>query len=99
MPATRKLAAILSADVVGYKGKTIDVKEVGREPGVRCVPEGSVRKSTNRVRITGQLIDANTGGHLWPGRFEENLEDVFALQDQITGTVVGQIAEVGPCRN
>ena len=75
-----------------YKGKTIDVKEVGRELGVRYVLEGSVRKSTNRVRITGQLIDANTGGHLWAGRFEGNLEDVFALQDQITESVVGQIA-------
>jgi TolB-like protein len=76
-----------------YKGKTIDVKEVGRELGVRYVLEGSVRKSTNRVRITGQLIDANTGGHLWAGRFEGSLEDVFALQDQIiTESVVGQIA-------
>jgi TolB-like protein len=75
-----------------YKGKAIDVKEVGRDLGVRYVLEGSVRKSTNRLRITGQLIDANTGGHLWADRFEGNLEDVFALQDQITESVVGQIA-------
>jgi len=75
-----------------YKGKSVDVKQVGRELGVRYVLEGSVRKSTNRVRITGQLIDANTGGHLWAGRFEGDLQDVFGLQDQITESVVGQIA-------
>jgi hypothetical protein len=75
-----------------YKGKAIDVKQVGRELGVRYVLEGSVRKSTNRVRITGQLIDASTGGHLWVGRAEGDLEDVFGLQDQITESVVGQVA-------
>jgi TolB-like protein/class 3 adenylate cyclase len=75
-----------------YKGKAIDVKRVGRELGVRYVLEGSVRKSTNRVRITGQLIDASTGGQLWAGRAEGNLEDVFGLQDQLTESVVGQVA-------
>jgi len=75
-----------------YKGKAIDVKQVGRELGVRYVLEGSIRKSKNQVRITGQLIDASTGGQLWAGRFEGNLEDVFGLQDQITESVVGQIA-------
>ena len=75
-----------------YKGKAIDVKQVGRELGVRYVLEGSIRKSKNQVRITGQLIDASTGGQLWAGRSEGNLEDVFGLQDQITESVVGQIA-------
>src|SRR5215469_4601600 len=64
----------------------------GRELGVRYVLEGSIRKSKNQVRITGQLIDASTGGQLWAGRSEGNLEDVFGLQDQITESVVGQIA-------
>jgi TolB-like protein/class 3 adenylate cyclase/tetratricopeptide (TPR) repeat protein len=75
-----------------YKGKAIDVNQISRELGVRYVLEGTVRKSTSGVRITGQLIDANTGGHLWAGRFEGNLKDVFGLQDQITESVVGQIA-------
>jgi TolB-like protein len=75
-----------------YKGKAIDVKQVGRELGVRYVLQGSIRKSKNRVRITGQLIDASTGGQLWAGRSEGSLEDVFGLQDQITESVVGQIA-------
>jgi TolB-like protein/tetratricopeptide (TPR) repeat protein len=75
-----------------YKGRAIDVKQVGRELGVRYVLEGSVRKSANRIRITGQLIDVGTGGQLWTGRAEGNLEDVFGLQDRITESVVGQVA-------
>ncbi|MEK1888985.1 MAG: winged helix-turn-helix domain-containing tetratricopeptide repeat protein [Phyllobacterium sp.] len=75
-----------------YKGRTVDVKQVGRELGVRYVLEGSVRKSANRVRITGQLIDATTGGHLWADRFEGNLDDIFQLQDQVAASVVGAIA-------
>jgi adenylate cyclase len=74
-----------------YKGKTVDVKQVGRELGVRYVLEGSVRKSGARLRITGQLIDATTGGHIWADRFDGALEDVFDLQDQITASVVGTI--------
>jgi TolB-like protein/class 3 adenylate cyclase len=66
-----------------YKGQTIDVKQVGRELGVRYVLEGSVRKGGNRVRITGQLIDALSGTHLWADRFDGSLEDVFELQDKI----------------
>ena len=66
-----------------YKGQAVDVKQVGRELGVRYVLEGSVRKSGNRVRITGQLIDAETGTHLWADRFDGSLEDVFDLQDQV----------------
>ena len=75
-----------------YKGRAVDVKQVGRELGVRYVLEGSVRKAANRVRITGQLIDASTGASLWADRFEGALEDIFDLQDQVTASVVGAIA-------
>ena len=75
-----------------YKGRAVDVKQVGRELGVRYVLEGSVRKAANRVRITGQLIDASTGAHLWADRFDGALEDIFDLQDQVTTSVVGAIA-------
>ena len=73
-------------------GKAADVKRVGRELGVRYVPEGSMRKAAGRVRITGQLIDCATGGHLWADRFDGSLEDIFALQDHVTTSVVGDIA-------
>ena len=75
-----------------YKGRAVDVKQVGRELGVRYVLEGSVRKAANRVRITGQLIDATTGTHLWADRFEGKLDDLFELQDQVATSVVGAIA-------
>ena len=75
-----------------YKGRAVDVKQVGRELGVRYVLEGSVRKAANRVRITGQLIDAETGAYLWAERFEGALDDVFQLQDQMTESIVGAIA-------
>ena len=75
-----------------YKGRAIDVKQVGRELGVRYVLEGSIRKSAKRLRITGQLIDAATGAHLWAQRFEGGLEDIFELQDKVTASVVGAIA-------
>lgn len=74
-----------------YKSRVVDVKQVGRELGVRYVLEGSVRKAENRVRITGQLIDATTGEHHWADRFEGVLEDIFDLQDQITVSVVGAL--------
>jgi adenylate cyclase len=74
-----------------YKGQPVDVKEVGRELGVRYVLEGSVRKAGQRVRITGQLIDASGGAHLWADRFDGSLEDVFELQDQVASSVVGAI--------
>src|SRR5205085_1204297 len=74
-----------------YKGQAVDVKQVGRELGVRYVLEGSVRKSGNRVRITGQLIDAATGAHLWADRFDGSLEDVFDLQDKVASSVAGVI--------
>ena len=75
-----------------YKGRAVDVKQVGHELGVRYVLEGSVRKAANRVRITGQLIDASTGAHLWANRFDGALEDIFDLQDQITTSVITAIA-------
>lgn len=74
-----------------YKGKAVDVKQVGRELGVRYVLEGSVRKSGNRVRITGQLIDTTNGAYIWADRIDGSLEDVFELQDQVASSVVGAI--------
>jgi TolB-like protein len=75
-----------------YKGRAVDVKQVGRELGVRYVLEGGVRKAVNRVRVIGQLIDTTTGAHIWADRFEGALEDIFDLQDQVTASVVGAIA-------
>ena len=75
-----------------FKGKAVDIKQVVRDLGVRYVLEGSVRKSGNRIRITGQLIDAASGAHLWADRYEGALEDVFELQDQVAVSVVGAIA-------
>ena len=75
-----------------YKGKSVDVKQVGRELGARYVLEGSVRKSGDRVRITGQMIDASTGIHLWADRFDGPLQDIFDLQDRVTAKVIGEIA-------
>ena len=74
-----------------FKGKAVDIKEVGRRLGVRYVLEGSVRKASGKVRITGQLIDAVTGAHIWADRFERDLTDVFALQDEVTVAVVSAI--------
>jgi TolB-like protein/class 3 adenylate cyclase len=74
-----------------YKGRTVDVKQVARELGVRYVLEGSVRKAGNRVRITGQLIDTGTGAHIWADRFDGALDDIFELQDQVAGNVAGAI--------
>jgi adenylate cyclase len=74
-----------------YKGKSVDVKQVGRELGVRYVLEGSVRKAGNRVRITGQLIEIDTGAHVWADKYDGALEDVFDLQDKITASIVGII--------
>src|SRR6516165_2684672 len=74
-----------------FKGKAVDIKEVGRSLGVRYVLEGAVRKALGKVRITGQLIDAVTGAHIWADRFERDLTDVFALQDEVTVAVVSAI--------
>src|SRR5437762_4813494 len=74
-----------------YKGQAVDVKQVGRELGVRYVLEGSVRKAGNRLRITAQLIDAGDGTHLWADRFDGSLEDVFDVQDKVASSVAGVI--------
>jgi adenylate cyclase len=74
-----------------FKGKAVDIKEVGRRLGVRYVLEGSVRKAAGKVRISGQLIDAVTGAHIWADRFERDLTDVFALQDEVTVAVVSAV--------
>jgi adenylate cyclase len=74
-----------------FKGKAVDVKEVGRRLGVRYVLEGAVRKAAGKVRITGQLIDAVTGAHIWADRFERDLTDIFALQDEVSVAVVSAI--------
>jgi tetratricopeptide (TPR) repeat protein len=75
-----------------YKGRAVDVKQVGRQLGGRYVLEGGVRKAASRVRITAQLIDTTTGAHLWADRFDGRLEDIFDLQDEVTTNVVGAIA-------
>jgi TolB-like protein len=87
----RWLFVIARNSSFAYKGRSVDAKQVGRELGVRYLLEGSVRKAGNRVRITGQLIDAGTGAHLWAERFDGGLEDIFDLQDQVTASVVGAI--------
>ncbi len=85
------LFVIARNSTFAFKGRAIDIREIARELGVRYVLEGSVRKSGERLRITGQLIDATNGVHLWADRFDGSLTDVFALQDQVTENVVGAI--------
>jgi TolB-like protein/Flp pilus assembly protein TadD len=85
------LSVIARNSAFTYKGRAIDVKQVGRELGVRYVLEGSVRKGGNRVRITAQLIEAATGAHLWADRFDGSLDDIFELQDEVASRVVGVI--------
>src|SRR5215469_2760337 len=87
----RWLFVIARNSTFTYKGKAVDVKQVGRDLGVRYVLEGSVRKGGNRVRITAQLIDADTGAHLWADRFDGSLEDIFKLQDKVATSVAGII--------
>ena len=86
---SKSLFVIARHSTFTYKGKAIDIKQVGRDLGVRYVLEGSVRKAGNRVRITGQLINAATGAHLWADRFDSQLEDIFDLQDRVTSSVIG----------
>ena len=74
-----------------YKGKSVDVKQAGRELGVRYILEGSVRKASSRVRVTGELVEAETGRHVWADRYDRTLDDVFALQDELTMSVVAAV--------
>jgi TolB-like protein len=87
----RWLFVIARNSTFTYKGRLVDVKQVGRELGVRYVLEGSVRKAGTQIRVTGQLIDALTGTHLWAGRFDGSLEDIFELQDRVAISVAGVI--------
>ena len=87
----RSLFVIARNSSFTYKGKAVDIKQVGRELGVRYVLEGSVRKAAGKVRIIGQLIDAATGLHLWADRFDGDLSDIFTLQDRMTQSVVSAI--------
>jgi adenylate cyclase len=89
---SKSLFVIARTSSFTYKGKAVDIKQVGRELGVRYVLEGSVRKAGNRVRITGQLVDAETGNHIWAERYDSTLEDIFDLQDRVTMSVIGAIA-------
>lgn len=82
------MLVVASNSTFTYKGKAVDVKQVSREQGVRYVLEGSVRKATNRVRVNAQLIDATSGHHLWAERYDRALEDIFAVQDEITREIV-----------
>jgi TolB-like protein len=88
---SRGLFVIARNSTFTYKGRAIDVKTVGRELGVRYVLEGSVRKAGGRVRVTAQLIEAATGGHLWAERYDRDLTDIFAVQDEITASVSAAI--------
>jgi TolB-like protein/class 3 adenylate cyclase len=88
---SRWLFVIARNSSFAYKGRAVDVKQIGRELGVRYILEGSVRKAANKVRITGQLIDVSTGAHIWADRFEGELANIFELQDQVTASVVGAI--------
>jgi len=88
----KSLFVIARNSTFTYKGKAVDIKQVGRELGVRYVLEGSVRKAGGKVRVSGQLIEAATGAHLWAERFDGSLEDIFKLQDDMTAGVVSAIA-------
>ena len=92
MSRFRSLFVISRNSAFTYKGRAVDVRQVGRELGVRYLLEGSVRKAANRVRITGQLIEAESAAHLWADRFDGTPEDIFDLQDQVTLSVVGAIS-------
>ncbi len=74
-----------------YKGKAPDIRKVSRELGVRYILEGSVRRATDRIRINAQMIDGTTGGHLWAERYDRGLEDIFAVQDEVTRTIVNAL--------
>ncbi|WP_261322996.1 hypothetical protein [Rhizobium leguminosarum] len=87
----RHLYVIARNSSFTYKGQAVDIKQVGRELDVRYVVEGSVRRTGDRLRIAGQLIDTSTGAHLWADRFDGTLANVFDLQDQVASSIVGAI--------
>src|SRR5215469_15096951 len=87
----RSFFVIARNSTFAYKNRALDVKQVGRELGVRYVLEGSVRKAGNRLRITAQLVDAATGNHVWAERYDRDISDIFAVQDEIAERVAGKI--------
>jgi TolB-like protein len=91
----RWLFVIARNSAFTYKGRAVDIRQVGRELGVRYVLEGSVRTGAGRIRVTDQLVDAETGKHIWAERYDRELRDIFAVQDEITGNVVASIAGGG----
>ncbi len=92
----RTLSVIARNSSFAYKGRSLDVREVARELGARYVLEGSLRRGGSRIRVTGQLIDAVSGNHIWAERYDRDLDDIFALQDEVTGAIVSAIApEIG----
>ena len=86
MSKSRELFAIARNSTFTYKGRAVDLKQVGRQLGVRYVLEGSVRKSGNRVRVTTQLAEAATSGHIWDERYDRDLADIFAAQDEVAAS-------------
>jgi adenylate cyclase len=86
-----ELHVIARNSTFSYKGKAVDVKQIGRELGVRYVLEGSVRKAANRVRVTSQLVDATSGAHVWADRFDRDLTDIFAVQDGLTLEIISAL--------
>ena len=88
---TPRLFVIAQSSTFSYKGRAVDVKQVGKELAVLYALEGSVRRVGNRIRITAQLLDATSGAHLWADRFDGTMEDVFELQDSVASSVVGVI--------
>ena len=88
----KSLFVIARNSSFSYKGKSPDIRQVGRELGVRYVLEGSVRRAGNRLRVTGKLVEAQSGGHVWAQQYDGDLNDVFALQDRIAASVTGAIA-------
>jgi adenylate cyclase len=91
MSKFRELIVIARNSTFSYKGQAVNVAQVGRDLNVRYVVEGSVRRSGNRVRITAQLVEAATGNHLWADRFDRELADIFAVQDEITGSIAATL--------
>jgi TolB-like protein len=91
LSAWRNFPVIARNSSFTYRGKAVDVKRVSRELGVRYVVEGSVRKAGDRVRISAQLIDATTGAHVWAERYDRELSDIFAVQDEITDAIVASM--------
>lgn len=87
----RELFVIARNTTFQYKGKAVDVRQIGRELGVRYILEGSARRTPDKIRITAQLIDATTGGHIWAGKYDERLEDIFAVQDRLTAQIAGAL--------